>query len=539
MSDRLQFEYHPDADQISAFVEHALPAHEREQMLDHLAVCPECRAVVALSLPSVEEPAKPLPASARKPWWRGWMIAWPAAAAIAALALIVIYIHHAGIAPKAPALTEIAGANPPARPAPQGPSPTLSAAPALRGAQPQPARSSREASASGAGGPAEQNHGIVVSSQNIAGPAIKGRNAAPMSKMAQAPPTPSPGNSGQSVASGTGYSGGLGAGVGGGIAKAPSAVADARLQKAVPVEPAAAAVRSAPAPTSTAAMAPPGQSSETVVVTSAAPIATVSSDVGNIAIAEDEAQITQLEHPLPSRLPILSMATQERRIVAIDTRNAVFLSKDGGKHWKAIPVQWPGRAVKADLVVFPVGSPTGYGRDKTTGTAALTAGNSASAGSANGALVVQGRALKELSGSSLSGTVTDPTGAVIPGAAISVTDSAAHTVSTVKTDGDGRYVVDGLAPGAYRVEAQAPGFNKQVLAAVAVTASRPTVQNLSLAVGAATESVMVETESTTIPVSKKTKTKSVAATQASPVFAITTDNGERWTSTDGVTWKQM
>jgi hypothetical protein len=89
------------------------------------------------------------------------------------------------------------------------------------------------------------------------------------------------------------------------------------------------------------------------------------------------------------------------------------------------------------------------------------------------------------------------------------------------------------------VEAQAPGFNKQVLAAVAVTASRPTVQNLSLAVGAATESVMVETESTTIPVSKKTKTKSVAATQASPVFAITTDNGERWTSTDGVTWKQM
>ena len=122
MSDRLQFEYHPDADQISAFVEHALPAHEREQMLDHLAVCPECRAVVALSLPSVEEPAKPLPASARKPWWRGWMIAWPAAAAIAALALIVIYIHHAGIAPKAPALTEIAGANPPARPAPQGPS---------------------------------------------------------------------------------------------------------------------------------------------------------------------------------------------------------------------------------------------------------------------------------------------------------------------------------------------------------------------------------------------------------------------------------
>ena len=53
MNVRAQFEYHPDADQIGAFVEQALPEHEREQMLDHLAVCAECRAIVALSLPEV------------------------------------------------------------------------------------------------------------------------------------------------------------------------------------------------------------------------------------------------------------------------------------------------------------------------------------------------------------------------------------------------------------------------------------------------------------------------------------------------------
>ena len=53
MSETLQSGRHPDADQISAFVESALPAYEREQVLDHLAVCTECRAIVALSLPEV------------------------------------------------------------------------------------------------------------------------------------------------------------------------------------------------------------------------------------------------------------------------------------------------------------------------------------------------------------------------------------------------------------------------------------------------------------------------------------------------------
>ena len=53
MNERAQFEYHPDADQIGAFLEQALPDHEREQMLGHLAVCTECRTVVALSAPEI------------------------------------------------------------------------------------------------------------------------------------------------------------------------------------------------------------------------------------------------------------------------------------------------------------------------------------------------------------------------------------------------------------------------------------------------------------------------------------------------------
>jgi uncharacterized surface anchored protein len=142
------------------------------------------------------------------------------------------------------------------------------------------------------------------------------------------------------------------------------------------------------------------------------------------------------------------------------------------------------------------------------------------------------------------------TGAVVPGATVAVTDTVAHTVRTVRTDSAGRYVVDGLAPGNYRVEARSPGFKTETLAAVAVAASQPAVANLSLTVGATTQTVTVssappiETETLgasamEISASKNKKAKPAAPSQIPPVFEITTDSGDRWTSADGVTWKPM
>ena len=67
MSEYLQPGQHPDADQIGAFVEHALPAHERERMFNHLAVCPECRAG-ARALPTSSRALQREAAPARRPW---------------------------------------------------------------------------------------------------------------------------------------------------------------------------------------------------------------------------------------------------------------------------------------------------------------------------------------------------------------------------------------------------------------------------------------------------------------------------------------
>src|ERR1017187_9988807 len=99
MSELLQSGQHPDADQLSAFIEHALPAHEQEQTLAHLAICPHCRSIVALSLPPAEELPEPHPEPVRRPWLSGWNLVWPAAAALAALILAGIYIQRGLVVP--------------------------------------------------------------------------------------------------------------------------------------------------------------------------------------------------------------------------------------------------------------------------------------------------------------------------------------------------------------------------------------------------------------------------------------------------------
>src|ERR1700730_16603279 len=121
MSELLQSGRHPDADQLSAFIEHALPAHEQEETLAHLAICPHCRSIVALSMPPAEE--LPLPTPARRPWLSGWMMVWPAGAALAALVLAGIYLRNGLVVEKHAPSTQTAQSMPPAllKEAPPGP----------------------------------------------------------------------------------------------------------------------------------------------------------------------------------------------------------------------------------------------------------------------------------------------------------------------------------------------------------------------------------------------------------------------------------
>ncbi|MGD0903444.1 MAG: zf-HC2 domain-containing protein, partial [Terracidiphilus sp.] len=121
MSEVLQSGLHPDADELCAFVEHALPAGERERTLAHLSVCPECRAVVALSLPPVDEAARPSREPARGRWFSGWNLVWSTAVALSATILFTVYVYRAATISGAPA--QVASSRPaPRAAAPAGPS---------------------------------------------------------------------------------------------------------------------------------------------------------------------------------------------------------------------------------------------------------------------------------------------------------------------------------------------------------------------------------------------------------------------------------
>ncbi len=57
----------------------------------------------------------------------------------------------------------------------------------------------------------------------------------------------------------------------------------------------------------------------------------------------------------------------------------------------------------------------------------------------------------------ITGVVTDPSGAAIPGASISIQQASARTQTTT-TDSEGRFRLEGLAPGSYVLRVEAPGF---------------------------------------------------------------------------------
>src|SRR2546427_11723367 len=70
-----------------------------------------------------------------------------------------------------------------------------------------------------------------------------------------------------------------------------------------------------------------------------------------------------------------------------------------------------------------------------------------------------GEARAQVSGATLSGIVTDATGAVIPGVTISIKNRATGVVRTVMADEAGLYSAPNLQAGSYDVTASQPGFS--------------------------------------------------------------------------------
>ena len=98
---------------------------------------------------------------------------------------------------------------------------------------------------------------------------------------------------------------------------------------------------------------------------------------------------------------------------------------------------------------------------------------------------------------SIQGTITDPSGAVVNGAKITITNKATNQVSTVASSSSGTYNSGGLIPGDYEVRVEAAGFKttqQTVVVQVAVTSSG----NIKLEVGQGSTVVEVQGSAVTV-----------------------------------------
>src|SRR4051812_31603680 len=93
---------------------------------------------------------------------------------------------------------------------------------------------------------------------------------------------------------------------------------------------------------------------------------------------------------------------------------------------------------------------------------------------------------------SITGTITDPGGASVTGATLSVVNLDTNATASAISGSSGEFSVPNLLPGSYRVEIVAQGFKKNVQDRVIVAAASNTRIDAQLQLGQVTETVEVQ-----------------------------------------------
>jgi hypothetical protein len=113
-------------------------------------------------------------------------------------------------------------------------------------------------------------------------------------------------------------------------------------------------------------------------------------------------------------------------------------------------------------------------------------------------------ALAQVDTGSVRGTVADQTGAAVPGVTITITSMTTGAVRTTVTNGVGRYQITALPPTTYSVKAELQSFQSVVRSPLTVNIGAIVDVNLTMIVGALTETVTVTGEA---PLIQSTKTE--------------------------------
>src|SRR2546426_3021140 len=140
------------------------------------------------------------------------------------------------------------------------------------------------------------------------------------------------------------------------------------------------------------------------------------------------------------------------------------------------------------------------------------------------ALVPSSVVYAQVAGATLSGTITDPSGAALVHVDVSIKHSATGVTRTVTSDSAGFYTAPNLVPGDYQVTVAARGFSTSV-ADVTLTVGSNQTLDVGMKVGAANEKIVVTTEAPAVQLASSDLSAVVNATTVRELPL----NGRSWT----------
>ena len=94
----------------------------------------------------------------------------------------------------------------------------------------------------------------------------------------------------------------------------------------------------------------------------------------------------------------------------------------------------------------------------------------------------------------LNGTVTDPSGAIVPHATVRLSSAQNGIARTADSDASGRYTFTQLPPATYTLAIQASGFESYTQTGIVLDSGQSATQNVTLTVGATTQQIVVNAQ---------------------------------------------
>jgi Carboxypeptidase regulatory-like domain/TonB-dependent Receptor Plug Domain/TonB dependent receptor len=131
----------------------------------------------------------------------------------------------------------------------------------------------------------------------------------------------------------------------------------------------------------------------------------------------------------------------------------------------------------------------------------------------------------QVAGGTITGTVVDSSGRLIPNASVSITNVATGINRTVTTNEDGLYIAPNLLPASYELTFTAPGFKTDVRTGIELTVGATVSLNMTMQVGGSKEIVQVQTEAPDVQLA----TSDISAVVNATTVRELPLNGRSWT----------